>query len=124
MWVLIVVVVSILAIGIGVVGLVSPVRQVAFVSRWESSAGLWASAGIRLVFGLALWFVAPASQTPVVLQVLAVLSAVVALLLPFLGVARFQAILSWWCRQPPAVIRVWSAAAVAFGSFVLWSVLA
>ena len=124
MWVFIVVVVSILAIGIGVVGLVSPARQVAFVSRWESSAGLWASAGIRLVFGLALWFVAPASRTPVVFQGLAVLSVVAALLLPFLGVARFTSILSWWRRQPPAFIRTWSVMAVAFGGFILWSALA
>lgn len=118
------VVVSLLAVGIGVVGLVSPVRQVAFVSHWESMTGLWASAGIRLVFGLALWSVAPAARTPVVLQALAVLSVAVALLLPFLGLARFQAILTWWCRQSPAVIRAWSVAAVVFGSFVLWAVLA
>ena len=98
MWVFIVVVVSILAVGIGVVGLVSPATQVAFVSRWESTAGLWTSAGIRLVFGIALWFVAPASRTPVVLQGLAVLSVVAAILLPFLGLVRFQSILSWWCR--------------------------
>ncbi|MFO1434539.1 MAG: hypothetical protein U1F76_31405 [Candidatus Competibacteraceae bacterium] len=105
-------------------GLVSPARQVAFVSLWDSSAGLWTSAGIRLVFGIALWFVAPAARTPIVLQVLAVLAIVAAILLPFLGLARFQVILAWWCRQPPAVIRAWSVAAVAFGSFVLWSVLA
>ena len=79
------VVVSILAVGIGVVGLVSPASQVAFISRWKSSTGLWTSAGIRLVFGIALWFVAPASRTPVVLQGLAVLSVVAAILLPFLG---------------------------------------
>ena len=84
MWVFIVVVVSMLAVGIGVVGLVSPATQVAFVSRLESSAGLWASAGIRLVFGLALWLVAPASRTPVVFQGLAVLSVGAAILLPFL----------------------------------------
>ena len=124
MWVLIVVVVSLLAVGIGVVGLVSPARQVTFVSRWESSAGLWTSAGIRLVFGLALWFVAPVSRTPFVLQGLAVLSVVAAFLLPFLGLARFQSILSWWCRLPPAVIRVLSAATVVFGSLILWSALA
>ena len=123
MGVLIVVVVSIIAISIGIMGLISPARQVAFVSQWESTAGLWTSTGIRLVFGLALWFVAPASQTPVVLQILAVLSVVAAILLPFLGLARFQSILSWWCRQPPTVIQVWSVAAIAFGSFILWSVL-
>ena len=118
------VVISLLAAGIGVVGLVSPARQVVFVSRWEASAGLWTSAGIRLVFGLALWFVAPAARTPVVLQALAVLSVAVALLLPFLGLARFQAILAGWCRQPPAFIRTWSVMAVAFGGFILWSALA
>ncbi len=121
---IVVVVVSILAAGIGVVGLVSPSRQVAFISRWESTTGLWVSAVIRLVFGIALWFVAPASLTPVILQVLAALSVVVALLLPFLGVVRFQSLLSWWCRQPPAAIRAWSAVALVFGLFILWSVLA
>ena len=120
----IVVMVSILAAGIGVVGLVSPARQVAFVSQWESTTGLWASAVIRLVFGIALWFVASASRTPVILQMLAALSVAVALLLPFLGVARFQSLLSWWTRQPPAAIRAWSAVAMVFGSFILWSVLA
>ena len=124
MAVFIVVMVSILAIGIGVVGLVSPARQVAFVSHWESSAGLWTSVGIRLVFGLALWFVAPAARTPVVFQGLAVLSVGAAFLLPCLGLARFRSILAWWCRLPPAVIRAWSVAAVAFGSFILWAVLA
>ena len=60
----------------------------------------------------------------VLIVVVVSMSVVVALLLPFLGVARFQSMLSWWTRQPPATIRAWSAVAVVFGLFILWSVLA
>jgi hypothetical protein len=122
--VLIVVVVSILALGMGVFGLASPAGMIALVARWQSKTGLWAASILRLVFGVALWLVAAASRTPLILQALAVLSMTAALVLPFVGVSRFESILSWWCRQSPAFVRAWSAVAVIFGVFLLWSVAA
>lgn len=120
----IVAVVSIFVVGMGVFGLVSPTRMAAFVLRWRSKAGLWTASIGRLVFGVALWIVGPTSRTPVVLQVLAVLSVLSALVLPLLGVSRFESILSWWSRQSPAFMRSWSALAMALGAFLLWSVVA
>jgi hypothetical protein len=122
--VLIVEVVSILALGMGVFGLASPAGMIALVARWQSETGLWAASILRLVFGVALWLVAAASRTPLILQALAVLSMTAALVLPFVGVSRFESILSWWRRQSPAFVRAWSAVAVIFGVFLLWSVAA
>jgi hypothetical protein len=119
-----VVVVSIFAVGMGAFGLVSPPGMAAFALRWRSRAGLWTASIGRLVIGVALWIVAPTSRTPVVLQVLAVLSMLSALVLPLLGVSRFESILSWWSRQSPGFIRSWSALAVVLGIFLLWSVVA
>ncbi len=55
---------------------------------------------------------------------LAVVSVGSALVLPFLGVARFTSLLSWWRQQSPAFVRAWSAVAVVMGGFILWSVVA
>jgi hypothetical protein len=121
--VLIVSVVSIFVAGMGVLGLASPARMVSFVSRWQSKTGLWVAFIVRLAFGISLWLVAPASRAPVVLQVLAVVSVVSALVLPLVGVSRFKSMLSWWSSQSPGFMRVWLAVAVVVGVFVLWSVV-
>jgi hypothetical protein len=121
---LIVSMVSIFVAGMGVLGLVSPARIVSFVSCWQSKTGLWVAFIVRLAFGISLWLVAPASRTPVVLRALAVVSVVSALVLPFIGVARFKSILSWWFSRSPGFMRVWLAVALVFGVFILWSVLA
>ena len=121
---LIVSVVSIFVASMGVLGLVSPAKMVSYVSRWQSKTGLWAASIIRLAFGISLWLVAPASRAPVVLQVLAVVSVVSALVLPLVGVSRFKSILSWWSSRSPVFMRVWLAVAVVFGVFILWSVVA
>jgi hypothetical protein len=119
-----VLVVSIFVVGMGVLGLVSPTAMAAFVLRWRSKTGLWTAFIGRLILGVVLWIVAPTSRTPVVLQVLAVLSVLSALVLPLLGVSRFESILTWWSRQSPGFIRSWSALAVVLGIFLLWSVVA
>jgi len=124
MAVLIVSVVSIFVAGMGLLGLISPARMVSFVSRWQSKTGLWAAFIVRLTFGISLWFVAPTSRASVVLQVLAVLSVVSALVLPLVGVSRFKSMLSWWSCQSPAFMRIWLAVAVVLGVFILWSVVA
>jgi hypothetical protein len=120
---LIVLVVSIFVAGMGILGLTSPARMVSFVSRWQSKTGLWVAFIIRLAFGISLWLVAPASRAPGVLQVLAVVSVVSAIVLPLIGVSRFKSILSWWLGRSPGLMRVWLAVALVLGVFILWSVV-
>jgi hypothetical protein len=121
---LIVSVVSIFVAGMGILGLASPAKMVSFVSRWQSKTGLWIAFIVRLAFGVSLWFVAPASRTPLFFQVLAVVSMVSAFVLPWVGVSRLKSILSWWSSRSPGFIRVWSAVALAVGVFILWSAVA
>jgi len=120
---LIVSLVAIFVAGMGILGLASPAWMVSFLSRWQSKTGLWVAFIIRLAFGISLWLVAPASRAPTVLQVLAVVSVVSALVLPLLGVSRFKSMLSWWSSQSPGFMRIWSAVALVVGVFILWSVV-
>jgi hypothetical protein len=119
---LIVSLLSILTLGIGVLGLISPPGMRSFVSRFRSKTGFLTAIVLRLVLGVALWRVAPDSRAPAVLLVLGAVSMASALALPLLGRPRFQAILSWWSRQSPLFVRVWSAAIIAVGGLLLWSV--
>jgi hypothetical protein len=120
----IVMAVSLLAAGMGGLGLTSPAAMISFVSTWQSKSGLWAASAIRLVFGIALWAAAAGSRFPATLKVLSVVSVASSVAFPLMGISRFNSILAWWSRQSPSFMRVWSAAAVLMGVFLIWSVAA
>ena len=108
---------------IGAWGVLAPSRIIDFVTRFGSKGGLWFAAGIRLVLGLALWFAAPVSRAPLLLQVLGMIALVAAFVLPFMGVDRFKALINWWTKLSPTVVRLNCLLAVAFGGVILWALL-
>ncbi|MFW2389217.1 MAG: hypothetical protein ACN4G0_12825 [Polyangiales bacterium] len=107
----------------GAWGLLVPARLAAFAARFGTAGGLWFAAGIRLVLGLALWFAAPASRAPLLLQVLGVVALIAAVVIPFVGVDRFKRLIDWWTKLSPAAMRATSLFAVAFGAAILWALL-
>jgi len=115
--------VGVLALLIGVWGVLAPGRVTELVSRFASAGGLWFAAAVRLVFGLGLWFAAPASRAPLLLQVLGVIALIAALVLPFLGVDRFKSLIEWWTKLSPTAVRLNCLLAVAVGAAVLWALL-
>jgi len=108
---------------VGAWGILAPSRIVDFATRFGTTGGLWFAAGIRVVFGLALWFAGPASRAPLLLQVLGAITLVAGMMLPFIGVDRFKALLDWWTKLSPTVMRIWCVFAVAFGAAILWALL-
>lgn len=121
---LVVLAVSAFMVLIGAFGVVAPAGLGKFVDRWKSRTGLWVAAALRLIFGVALWFVAPSSRTPLGLQVLAVVVIAAGILLPLMGYPRYESLLAWWQRQPLVFVRSWCFVAIVFGAFVLWSITA
>ena len=120
----IVVAISLFAAGMGLFGLISPSGLAAFVTRWRSIPGLWTAAIVRLMFGIALWLVAPSSRTPLVLQVLGIVSVAAAVALPLMGFSRYASLLSWWSRGSLAFVRTWCGVAAGAGIFIVWSAIA
>ncbi|MDH3818471.1 MAG: hypothetical protein OES21_07645 [Myxococcales bacterium] len=108
---------------IGVWGVFVPSRLITFAARFGTARGLWFAAGIRVVLGLALWFAAPASRAPLLLQVLGAIALVAGLMLPFIGLERFKALLDWWTQLSPVAIRVSAVFSIAFGAAVLWALM-
>lgn len=114
---------SVLLIGLGLWGILSPVTLLAFLSRWQTREGLWTGAALRLIFGLALWSAAPLSRAPTTLQVVGVIFVVAGIAMPFIGLARFKSMVAWWLNKPPSFTRVWAGATLALGVFFVWAVV-
>ena len=114
---------SVLIVGFGVWGIVKPASLLAFLSRWQTRGGLWTGAALRLIFGLALWSVAPLSRFPTTLQVVGVIFVVAGIAMPFIGLARFKSMVAWWLNKPPSFTRIWAVATLALGVFFVWAVV-
>jgi hypothetical protein len=114
---------GVLIVLMGAWGVLAPARTTDLVNRFGSKGGLWFAAGIRLVLGLALWFAAPQSRAPLLLQVLGVVAIVAAVVIPLMGLDRFKALVDWWSKLSPGAQRLWSLVAVAFGAAILWALL-
>ena len=113
---------SILIASIGAIGFVSPAKLFHIVRRFQSSAGLYAAAGFRVVFGLSLLFTADRSRAPEVTRIVGILVLVSGLITPLFGVDRFRRILDWWSTRPPSFQRAWAGFALAFGLLCAYTV--
>lgn len=116
------IVLSVLIVGFGLWGMISPATLMAFLFRWQTRGGLWTGATFRLIFGLALWSAAPLSRFPTALQVVGVIFIVAGIAMPFIGLARFKSMIAWWLNKPPAFTRAWSVVTLALGVFFVWAV--
>jgi predicted membrane channel-forming protein YqfA (hemolysin III family) len=107
---------------LGVIGIVQPDSLMRLVERpWRTSAGLYLAMGLRAVLGLLLIAAAASTRFPTAIAALGVLSLVSAGLIPVLGLARIRRFVDWWLARPPAVIRLWSGVACAFGGFLVYA---
>ncbi len=104
-------------------GVLVPTRIAAFATRWANQKGLWVAAALRLVFGVALWFAAPASRAPVFLHIFGALTVFAGVSLPMIGLRRFRALVKWGMERPPIVVRAWCLFGIALGGAILWALL-
>jgi hypothetical protein len=107
--------ISLALAALGALGVASPRRLLAVVRSFQTPAGIWAAAGLRLVLGVALYLAAPEARTPGLLRILGVFIAVAGIATPFFGLDRFRRLLDWWSAEGDAFVRTWAAFACAFG---------
>lgn len=107
---------------LGVAGILSPASLLDLVTRAQSQLGLYLIAGLRLLIGIVLLLAAPASREPLYLELVGGLACISGAVTPLVGVRRFEAILAWWRRRDPWVVRIWSALVFVFGLSLVWAV--
>ena len=114
---------SLLIAALGAVGVFSPQRLIVVVQHFQAPAGLYAAAVLRLVFGAALFLVAPTSRTPEIIRIIGVIAFVAGLITPLFGLERFRKLLDWWVAQGPVVLRLWASFAFGFGLWLAYAIM-
>lgn len=109
---------------IGAVGVLDPQLLLDLGRSLETPSTVYVVAVIRVLFGFALLWVAPASRMPLSVRVIGILVIVVGVLGPFYGPERTSAMLELWEAQGPLFMRAWAGLAVAFGLFIVYAVTA
>ena len=106
-------------------GMFTPGKLMMFVtSAMDQHWGIYIAVIARLVLGLALISVAPASLFPSVFQVLGWIAIIAAVVLAAAGRERVRRFIAWWSEQiSAATVRLWLLFGIAFGAFLVYGVL-
>lgn len=111
---------------LGISGLTSPDAMKWVGSRFRTPSGMVAAVVIRVVAGVLLILAGPScrpdmSWVSTTVQMVGGLAIAAAVLLLFIGPARFRATLDWSLNKPPAFLRGWSLIAIVLGGFLLYA---
>jgi hypothetical protein len=115
-------IVALLAVTIGITGVVAPETLFAMMRYAGTPAGLYAAAVGRVAVGVVLIMVAPRSRAPGLLRGLGGLIMLAGMMTPFFGVERTRAVLEWASTQGTALIRAGAALALALGGLLAFAV--
>ena len=118
----IVLVMGLFIAALGGLGMAAPERLLGVLQRARNPSGLYAIAGLRLILGVALLWVASASKAPDVMRVFGVIALIAGIATPLVGLERFGKLVDWWQGLGNTVIRIWAVAPIALGLYLVWAV--
>jgi hypothetical protein len=107
---------------LGVVGIGWPESLAEILRRFQSPAGLYIGAVSRIALGGSLLLCARRSRTPDTLRVLGVVFLVAGLVMPFVGLAFFEAAIDSFLSMGRGASAVWGVVAIGLGLFVAYAV--
>jgi hypothetical protein len=113
---------SLFIAALGALGMVSPMRLLDIVRHFQSMAGIYAAAALRIILGVTLFFAAPASRTPEIVRILGIIILVAGLITPLFGLERFRRLINWWSARGTIFMRFWAGFALAFGLLLAYAV--
>lgn len=116
-----------LALGIaiailGMLGIASPESLAGILRQFQSSAGLFLAAGVRVALGISLFLSAPTSRAPATLRILGVVFLAAGVVMPFLGLEFFTSALDSFLSLGRWAAAVWGVVAIGLGLFVVYAV--
>ncbi len=109
---------------LGAVGIVYPEVLVGLIRvLFETPTGLYATAGIRLVFGVVLFFAAPTSRAPKTLRVLGAIVIVAGLAMPIVGVEGFRIRVERFSALDPGFLRTYAVFALGVSALLAYALV-
>jgi len=118
---MIIIAVGLLALAMGLIGLIQPERFRGWVGFWNTTIRIYLALGLRALLGIVFVFGQYDARFPAVIGTLGWVMIVAALAGVAIGPVRLRALLSWFGRLRPTVLRLWAASAVVVGAAVVVS---
>jgi hypothetical protein len=114
--------IGILAISVGIIGVISPTSLIAVGYHALNSFALYVVAAVRIGIGVVLILAAAGARMPKTLRVLGTVILLAGLATPFVGVERARGMLDWWAGNGSLFLRLSLCVAIAIGAFILYAV--
>lgn len=111
---LLVTVIGVLAVMIGLVGVVRPRALIAMVQSFGGPTRFWFAVVLRILIGIALIGVAPACTHPLAVRILGGVAIFAGLVILATGQQRLDATIAWWTASD-AKVRGSALFAIAMG---------
>ena len=115
--------IGLLIVAQGVLGLIAPDLFVGLVRTFQTPPVIYGAAVVRFAIGVVLFLAAPQSRARLALRGLGSLIALGGLLTPVIGIPFARIVLGWWSDGGPALVRIWAAAALLLGLFIVYATL-
>lgn len=113
--------IGVLIVAQGMLGMLRPNAFLGLVREFQYPPVIYVAAVMRVVFGLVLFFAAPASRATTLLQVLGVFIVAGGLVTPYFGIYFAHLILGWWSDGGGVMVRGWAAFALVLGGFIVYA---
>ncbi len=114
--------VGILAIAVGITGVISPASLIAVGYHALTPVALYVVAALRIGIGLVLIGAASGARMPKTVRVLGTLILLAGLATPFIGIDRARAMLDWWAGDGTLLLRLSLCVAIAIGALIVYAV--
>ena len=102
-------------------GSADPPGLLRLVGRFSNRSGFMFAIAVRLVLGTVALLAAPESRAPALLNVIGVIALLAALVLPAMGLARYQRLIAWVSGFGAAALRTWLVFGLLFGVALVWA---
>jgi hypothetical protein len=114
--------IGILAIAVGIIGVISPASLIAVSYHALTPVALYVVAALRIGIGLVLIGVASGARMPKTMRVLGTVILLAGLATPFVGIDRERAMLDWWAGDGILLLRLSRCLAIAIGALIVYAV--
>ena len=110
-------------LSIAILGIAQPGKLVDLGYRiWQSPGGLLFAVALRLVLGLLLVAVAPATRFPTAFLWLGIITIIAGIAALLMGTQRIRSLVDWSLNQSTTIIRCWALIALALALFLLYGI--
>jgi len=105
---------------VGILGMVAPGLLLELARPLTTGTGLLGVAVVRVIFGVLLLLLAPASRVPGIIRVIGLVIVIAGILTPFFGIAAGA--LTWISGQDLRLMRAVAILPFVFGLFIVYAI--